>query len=364
MTLTVRPYSEGDEFAINDAFNRIFGCRRSIEEWVWKFSVDGAREATVAAWDGEDLAAHNGGIPADFEVGGRRVASLQGVDTFSLAALDRRKDWKNAWIDVMDFFGEVIAPEVEAPLLYGFTGPNSIGHMVKRCRWDAAEPRRIPLLTRTVDSGGSRTVASRFYVARPIGDDEPALDQLWERVRHRYTSAVVRDADHARRRFSGHPTVQYHRWLLTRRFSRDPVAFVVFRTDGGQCRWADLLWDARHPGALDLIQYLSSRLAVETGCRSEAMWLDGDLESRVTVFYMQRDDVQISSSIVRVRGDGSAEFIEFTGNAAEGAEVGGRLFIVEPEKGDLMGRFLLGGGGSRLSVYGMDFIPKAMSQKK
>lgn len=300
MTLTVRPYSEGDEFAINDAFNRIFGCSRSLEEWVWKFSVEGAREATVAAWDGEDLAAHNGGLPAAFMVGGRRVLSLQGVDTFSLAALDKRRDWKTAWLDVMDFFGEVIAPESKAPLLYGFTGPNSVGHMVKRCRWDAAEPRRIPLLTRAVGSGGSRKVASRFYVARPIGDVEPALDLLWERVCHRYTSAVVRDADHAQRRFSGHPTVRYHRWLVTRRFSRDPVAFAVFRTDGGQCRWADLLWDARHPGALDLIQYLSSRLAVQTGCGTEAMWLDGDAEAEERLRAVGFDGGPDPSGVVRV----------------------------------------------------------------
>ncbi len=300
MTLTVRPYSEGDEFAINDAFNRIFGCNRSIEEWVWKFSVEGAREASVGAWDGEKLAAHNGGLPAAFMVGGRRVLSLQGVDTFSLAALDRRRDWKSAWLDVMDFFAEVIASEVQAPLLYGFTGPNSIGHMVNRCRWDAAEPRRIPLLTREVGSGGTRTLGSRLYVARSIGDVESALDQLWEKVRHRYTSAVVRDANHARRRFSGHPTVRYHRWLVTRRFSSEPVAYVVFRTDDGKCRWADLLWDARHPGALDLIQHLSSRLAQQTGCGQEAMWLDGDPEAEERLRTVGFEGGPDPSGVVRV----------------------------------------------------------------
>ena len=279
MTLTVRPYSEGDEFAINDAFNRIFGCNRSIEEWVWKFSIEGAREATVAAWDGENLAAHNGGIPAAFMVGDRRVLSLQGVDTFSLAALDKRRDWKAAWLDVMDFFAEVIAPQAQAPVLYGFTGPNSIGHMVKRCRWDAAEPRRIPLLTRTVGTGGKKSLASRLYVAHPFGDHEPALDLLWKRVQPRYSAAIVRDADGLRRRFAGHPLNSYHRWLVTPRFSQSPVASVVFRTDGGQCRWADLLWDSNHPGALDLVHHLSSRLAQQTGCGQEAMWLDGDPEA-------------------------------------------------------------------------------------
>jgi iron complex outermembrane receptor protein len=37
---------------------------------------------------------------------------------------------------------------------------------------------------------------------------------------------------------------------------------------------------------------------------------------------MQREDQQISTSIVRVRDDGSAEFIDFTGNAAEGRNYG------------------------------------------
>jgi hypothetical protein len=300
MSLTVRPYCEGDEFAINEAFNRIFGCNRSIEEWVWKFSVEGAREATVAAWDGEKLAAHNGGIPADFAVGGRRVLSLQGVDTFSLAALDKRREWKTAWLDVMDYFADVTAKKAQAPLLYGFTGPNSIGHMVKRCRWDAAEPRRIPLLIRTTGSGTGRTLASRLYVARLVEKVAPELDQLWERVRDRYAAAVVRDADHARRRFGGHPTATYHQWIVTRRFSGDPVAFVVFRTDGGVCRWADLVWDGKHPGALDLIQYLSSRLAVQTGCNRETMWLDGDPEAEERLRTAGFDGGPDPSGVVRV----------------------------------------------------------------
>ena len=43
---------------------------------------------------------------------------------------------------------------------------------------------------------------------------------------------------------------------------------------------------------------------------------------RVALFHMARSDVQIATSIVRVRDDGSSEFIEFTGNAASGANQG------------------------------------------
>ena len=78
------------------------------------------------------------------------------------------------------------------------------------------------------------------------------------------------------------------------------MAFVVFRTDGGQCRWADLVWDAEHPGALDLIQFLSNRLAIQTGCEAEAMWLDGDpsAEERLRAFGF--DGGPDPSGVVRV----------------------------------------------------------------
>jgi iron complex outermembrane receptor protein len=50
--------------------------------------------------------------------------------------------------------------------------------------------------------------------------------------------------------------------------------------------------------------------------------LDEKLQLQLALFAMQRDDVQISSSTVRVRNDGSAEFIDFIGNAAAGSNRG------------------------------------------
>jgi iron complex outermembrane receptor protein len=42
------------------------------------------------------------------------------------------------------------------------------------------------------------------------------------------------------------------------------------------------------------------------------------LQTQLALFYMDRDDVQINSSTTRMRNDGSAEFIQYTGNAAAG----------------------------------------------
>ena len=62
------------------------------------------------------------------------------------------------------------------------------------------------------------------------------------------------------------------------------------------------------------------------------LW-DGRLQTQAAVFVMDRKDVQISSSTVRVRSDGSSEFIDYTGNAAAGSnrgvELSTRLFASE-----------------------------------
>jgi len=271
----IRSYRRGDELAINDGFNHVFGKCRSIEEWAWKYDADDPPLPIVAAWEGDLVAAHNGGIRAHVQIDGRRVKAVQGVDTYSLAAKMRRPEWRAAWCDVMDHFAVVAAQKFGASLLYGFTGGRAVSHMVIRARWDSVEPRRIPLFVRLERPSG-RSLASRFFKARPIGDYEPALDVLWERVSHRYPVAVIRDADHVRRRFSGHPSVRYHRWLISPRFSSTPVAFVAFRSDDGCCRWVDLVWDDSHPGALELVDHLSRRLATQTGASREELWLDGD----------------------------------------------------------------------------------------
>ena len=273
----VRLYRPGDEVAINNAFNRVFGKHRSVEEWAWKYRANDPPCPIVAAWDGDRLAAHNGGIPTDYQVDGRRMVAMQGADTFSLAVADRQPAWRDSWQRVMDQFGQISADQFGASLLYGYTGGKAISHMVARAHWDSVSPRRIPLLVRH-RRPPTRSMASKLFKARLIDGHAPALDVLWKRAQDRYRVSVVRDAKHVRNRLSGHPADCYHRWLITPRWSSTPAAFVAFRTDGGVCRWADLVWDGR-PGALELADHLSRRLTKQTNADREEMWLDGDPEA-------------------------------------------------------------------------------------
>ena len=54
----------------------------------------------------------------------------------------------------------------------------------------------------------------------------------------------------------------------------------------------------------------------------KGMLFENRLQTQIALFYMNRDDVQISSSIVRTREDGSSEFIDYIGNAAAGSNYG------------------------------------------
>ena len=51
-------------------------------------------------------------------------------------------------------------------------------------------------------------------------------------------------------------------------------------------------------------------------------WRDDTLVGRIALFYMWRDDMQVDTSQIRMRPDGSSEFIEYTGNASKGDNYG------------------------------------------
>jgi outer membrane receptor protein involved in Fe transport len=80
-----------------------------------------------------------------------------------------------------------------------------------------------------------------------------------------------------------------------------------FNTDGS------LDSDLREFDSEELINY-------EIGYKG--YFYNDQLKTQLALFFMDRDDVQISSSVVRTRDDGSSEFIDYVGNAAAGTNYG------------------------------------------
>jgi len=76
-------------------------------------------------------------------------------------------------------------------------------------------------------------------------------------------------------------------------------------------------------GSLDTdLREFDSEFLWEIEAGIKGTLLSGQLNYRTALFYDIRRDQQVKSSIVRIRGDGTSEFIDFTGNAAEGSNLG------------------------------------------
>jgi outer membrane receptor protein involved in Fe transport len=121
------------------------------------------------------------------------------------------------------------------------------------------------------------------------------------------------------------------------------VAFARGFKEGGFNTDGTLDADLRE---FDAERLLSLELGVKGGNAA------GTLGYRVAAFRMWRDDVQILSSITRVRGDGSAEFIAFVGNAAKGTNSGLEAAVDWRAGGDVT---LFASGGLLRTAY-RDFV--------
>ncbi len=273
--LVIRPWRPGDEEAINAAFNAVFALERPLEEWRWKFQRSPIPSPIMVAWSGDELLAHYAGVPARFQVGGRVVWAAQIVDVFSTPRARKLFARRGVYIRTAERFFEVFGGPGRFSFIYGFPGRRALRLGILQLGYGAMEPEPVMVWTREA-GGGTFRLRRLPYRARPFEPGEAVLDRLWERLRWRYPCAVVRDREWIQRRLSGRPGVSYLRFLLLPRMGTEPVGWVVFRTDGGVCRWVDLLWDPGHPGALALAAHLGARLAATASCGREELWLVGD----------------------------------------------------------------------------------------
>ena len=263
-----RRFREGDEAAVLRILQEN-GAATSLDEWAWKFPPEsGGRTIVLGECDGEALTVC-AGVPAVLEIDGHDHQGLRLVDILGPPSASGLLE-----SSVGAFAKEFGAAGGFSPILRfaaherEMSGAGSLGETVDVGSPFACLRRRGPVRS---------SLRRRLYRAQPARDWEPRLDELWYRVRHRYPATVIRDADYALRRFAGHPSSPYRRLLVLPRFSSRAVAFAVFRTDGGACRWADLVWDDDHPGALDRLGRISSGLA-EGG--NEEIWIAGDPVAR------------------------------------------------------------------------------------
>lgn len=283
----LRPYREGDEAAINEGFNAVFGLDRSLEEWRWKFpAAPEGRWIWVAATPVDTgntaVVAHFAALPVRVQVEGRRLRVGQVVDVYSRrhAGLALQGVFVRL---ARSFFADYGRPDRLA-LVYGFPGDRHFRLGVRALGYSPPVPvpywwRELAPLTRHRREPRRWLPWGRLTV-RP-GWVPAAVDELWRRAAPRYPVAVVRDAAWLERRFHHRPGVVYEHLGAWRRGRLEALAVV--RSTPGALAWCELVWDGRDPGALALLDREVDRLAVAGEAREPAgrveLWLGGDPEA-------------------------------------------------------------------------------------
>jgi hypothetical protein len=270
----MRPYRAGDERSINDGFNEVFGVRRSLEEWRWKFGEIGANGAIMLALEASTgVVAQYAAILVPIQVGGLVVRAGQIVDVYSRrqarAGLAGARVFREM---VRSFVREFCAPDRLA-VTYGFPGPRHLSLVrlgVGKHGEAEITPQPAQVWIRNAALRGH--LWSRHEVDE--GFDASSLDALWAMAGKRYAVGVVRDASWIARRFVGRPGVEYVHLAVRRRGV--VRAWAVVRPGAPVTALAELVWDGEAPMALMALDRAVGQLARRAGAERVEMWLAGD----------------------------------------------------------------------------------------
>lgn len=234
--LIVREFQPGDEAALNNLFNRVFGQNRLPEEWQWKFA--GNRAAAGMAELAINVAELDGLVVGQFTSLGFRFKFFADEVMLGLSvdtAVDPPYRGGGRTIARLAQAHERLL--AERGMLFGFGTPNpqhyAVGKLFLRyqdlcvlltlrrrlnCRHTLR--RLVPWLPETlVTAAGLGAVAlgriglhwprRSGLIIRRVGRFDAAADALWHRARDRYGILAVRDSRFLNWRYADRPGNPY-----------------------------------------------------------------------------------------------------------------------------------------------------------
>ncbi len=272
--VTFRPFQPGDEVAINDGFNHVFGVARPLSEWQWKFPAEPeGRWVFLAVAPTGRILAHYGVVPVRVQADGLSVRAGQIVDVYSREEAHRGLGTARIFLRTVSTFIERYCNPEQLALCYGFPGTRALKLGVRRSGYDQVPPQPVTVWRRTTSA------RTRLFTGHTVrtGFDGDALDALWARSRGRYPLAAVRDSAWVGRRFQGRPRVEYLHFAAWRHGA--PHAWAVARADAPTAQWAELIWDGEDRRALSALDRAVTRFVRGRRAEGVEMWLDGDAEA-------------------------------------------------------------------------------------
>lgn len=267
----VRPYQTGDEKAINDRFNQIFGLQRDLTEWYWKFKPPNESKVLLAFDLKGKLISHFGVLKENFTYLGKNYQAGHSVDNYSSqirSAIHKGVFYKLA----KQFFNRYGNPD-NFSIIYGFPGTRNLRLGIHKLNFGTPLPvgywEKKP---EKCSNLSLKLVEDAFRLK------QHKIDRLWQRAVHRYPVSIVRDAFWIEKRYLSRPGQNY-RFLKTSSWGAySSICVYVIRQDVLEV--VDLVWDGRSKKDLEKLDKLLGLAAEKSRAPKLAMWLSGDEEAQ------------------------------------------------------------------------------------
>jgi len=267
----IRTYRPGDEEALNQAFNRVFGKGRSLAEWHWKYAQCpwGVCIALAEHASGQVLAQF-AALPTLFQVAGTPILLGQGVDGLRVDLGPGLPLPQGIYRDTARLFFQHYCEQGPLGALYGLAGSRQARLLQNRLGCESCGSPKAWVAT----PGPLPRPSSAWEFV--LGFHPVLWEELWERCRSRYQVAAIRNWTYAHWRYGQHPSKPYACLFLLHH--EGPAACAVLRLVEGTLFWVDLLWDGQAEALRALARGVRG-LAGQWGAHQVDLWLQGDKEA-------------------------------------------------------------------------------------
>jgi hypothetical protein len=278
-SISIAPYSPGDEAEILRVFKKVFQVERSLPEWHWQYTQNPAGlHAFLAKTDTGRVISQFTGVPRIVRVLGKNVIFCEIVDSFTDP--DHRQGLKKpGWFAstcyaFVDAFGR---PDREI-IMYGL--PNPPAYRVGSRLLGYEHFHKVELLSRSLEKLGPTSESESKERVSILDRFGPEWDAHFERLAKSHDALTVRDQQYLNWRYIERPNSPYV-CLGLKAKDGSSLGFAVLRH-----RWlnqpvtavAEFFCDAQHPEAPDALRLVEQLARDAGGTKIQFMITPGSIE--------------------------------------------------------------------------------------
>lgn len=261
--LELRPYRAGDEVAILQLFEQVFGRPLALDHWLWRFrdAPDGPAIVELA-WQGDRLVGHYAISRVSVYLHGAALGS--GLSGTTMTSPDVRgiglfpKLARRVYRAMVDS---------EISLVWGF--PNAASHrgFVRDLDW--LDIYQIPVLR--LDLARERPRARDGSEVRLLPGFDPRFDRLWQFVKDEHPVIACRDRRHLEWRYASKPDGGYR--VLGYVDGEQLRGYAIIKRHHDELQVVDILPVTSDEVGIRLIEE-AVRLGLEESAAAVGLWLN------------------------------------------------------------------------------------------